>query len=1317
MEAAATVDVVVIYERQEYYVSAQVSPDRRELHVDILQCQLLSLVGVVPEEQVLVSCTTGEVVYGPSQHNETTTALFIEPCPRFFLFPSSSSRSELPEIPADWRQICTKSTFGDAAVVQPAFRKIAPSGSDLLATLVCEPCARTCSTGTILTSSTYEYLWMVNTGFQLVSPLEWTASQEIASRFISEITIITGDVDVAAPSGFTRLPVELNYSTSGDYMYLCIKRGGPRALTQIRVLSQHQRAALKHERVIEGGSTGDRPGPLLCIGYDRVQLQGNLEQLQTPAIADIAVVVGNQPPPSPSYVKISENLNEGVMGSFPVFLYYLLLPLGGFVCDSRRHSDFGECLFATRRLNGVDSVLELDEQRLTLAHTVLAVERKRGDTAVLEKYYRQNQPRMLQRLQSGLERAQSYEDKTMQEEALKRIPVEKLHERARTNPSPMPLYQDELLKQLLHWFKHEFFSWMNQPACSKCKHGTTRMLRTEGPTTAEEIAGQASRVEIYQCPECSALTRFPRYNNPIKLLDTRTGRCGEWANCFTLCCRAMGFEARYVVDVTDHVWTEVYSEHFHRWLHCDACEDQLDCPLTYEVGWGKKLSYIFSFAHDEVVDTARRYTQNWSEMLTRRQDVSEKWLETTIRQINSTLWERLNPERKALLTTRARCERDELHRGRSVKKCEEKGRVSGSVEWKLERNEAGTQGKAHARSVVSTAKTTTFISATEILHDISRNLVIGCRLSECWNPFCFRGRTRLKCVGISSDVNERAAQALETVAALSSKGFSPESLTMLLCPEQTTELRHFVWKHQPLVYLPLQDVPSLETDRKGSVPLLDISSYANHVENSECCALRKPFQIPTRSFVIDSDNEAGSRLKNEAFGLQLLMGKYLSISKENATSATNFVLSFLVRFDKQEALDKTGTLTLLSGQIGPSNSSWIHFCINWNDVERQFSCKLAIQSETPDTAEIATVQLAFSQYNHVALTSLDDAVALYINARETLVLDTVCPVREIDVKIQGPTCDHPSVATVISHVAVVPASSLQTVKSFCVGMKPFVSAPPLKAFGPDGERRGEKCTQAAAAAQSGYRVAQILMWGSEFLDGIQFVYEALTPDTNCAASGSPATIFSSFMGTASAKQQMAQPMVRLELLVDEVVVRVSGRKGAWTDSITLHTNFGRFVTCGGKGGSDFIVPTPVGSELRSISFQVGGHLTDICAFVLENSPVQALEDLLDTLPSGEPLKREKAISAGNIAQQPEELTYQRIRASNKFFASHIGSLGAEVANSFMEWCGFQLSIDQADEFFTFQPLSMHDKPSPQRLAAEAQKRLYLLKNVTSHKSA
>ena len=126
---------------------------------------------------------------------------------------------------------------------------------------------------------------------------------------------------------------------------------------------------------------------------------------------------------------------------------------------------------------------------------------------------------------------------------------------------------------------------------------------------------------VYFCPNCDGLTTtFPRYNNPRTLLQTRKGRCGEFANLFGFVCRAVGFETRYILDFTDHVWVEVWSNRQSRWIMADSCEGKIDAASMYEKGWGKKLSYIVAFTTDSVTDVTKRYTRvfNSTEFLDRR---------------------------------------------------------------------------------------------------------------------------------------------------------------------------------------------------------------------------------------------------------------------------------------------------------------------------------------------------------------------------------------------------------------------------------------------------------------------------------------------------------------------------------------------------------------------------------------------------------------------------------------------------------------------------------------------------------------------------
>ncbi|KAL0455284.1 UNVERIFIED_CONTAM: Peptide-N(4)-(N-acetyl-beta-glucosaminyl)asparagine amidase [Sesamum latifolium] len=195
------------------------------------------------------------------------------------------------------------------------------------------------------------------------------------------------------------------------------------------------------------------------------------------------------------------------------------------------------------------------------------------------------------------------------------------------------------------------------------------------------------------CKTCSNVTRFPRYNDPLKLLETRKGRCGEWANCFTLYCRAFGYESRLILDFTDHVWTECFSPYLGRWMHLDPCEGIHDNPLLYEKGWNKNLDYVIAVSRDGVYDVTKRYTRKWHEVLSRRVITTEPALASILSDITRECRKNFVSEMLLKLDERDKSEVEELERNlfsRDDATISLPGRQSGDKEWRISRSEFGS---------------------------------------------------------------------------------------------------------------------------------------------------------------------------------------------------------------------------------------------------------------------------------------------------------------------------------------------------------------------------------------------------------------------------------------------------------------------------------------------------------------------------------------------------------------------------------------------------------------------------------------------------
>jgi hypothetical protein len=83
------------------------------------------------------------------------------------------------------------------------------------------------------------------------------------------------------------------------------------------------------------------------------------------------------------------------------------------------------------------------------------------------------------------------------------------------------------------------------------------------------------------------------------------------------------------------VWVEVFVPSLGRYVHADPCEKSLDAPLTYEAGWNKKLSYIFSFSRFGVTDVIHRYSRKFTSTVCHSRSLcTEKFVRDRVKRLD-----------------------------------------------------------------------------------------------------------------------------------------------------------------------------------------------------------------------------------------------------------------------------------------------------------------------------------------------------------------------------------------------------------------------------------------------------------------------------------------------------------------------------------------------------------------------------------------------------------------------------------------------------------------------------------------------------------
>jgi len=159
----------------------------------------------------------------------------------------------------------------------------------------------------------------------------------------------------------------------------------------------------------------------------------------------------------------------------------------------------------------------------------------------------------------------------------------------------------------------------------------------------DEVADDCVYAELRFCSDCkdsSSFFEYSRFHGPLALFETKKnrksvmGQCEEFSRAGHALLGFLGYEVRYVLDFTDHVWIEIKMDG--KWIHADPSEGAMDSPLMYEKGWGKQLTMIFAFTPWSVEHVTAKYTADYASTVLRR-GIPDERLNAVLEEVNHRL--------------------------------------------------------------------------------------------------------------------------------------------------------------------------------------------------------------------------------------------------------------------------------------------------------------------------------------------------------------------------------------------------------------------------------------------------------------------------------------------------------------------------------------------------------------------------------------------------------------------------------------------------------------------------------------------------------